>query len=553
MARELFIFKSVLPNYDNNTHYYFTDALAYFDYLTQNYEYVNCPLDNSRDNTNVIKISANALNFDYNEATYVIDCEIRPSIAGAPKKLLYWKCFYISTSTLQSGFVRMNLSVDYWGTYIHKANIHSTKILRCNRNIGNGVYDNPTMTKLDIVNGYVKQIKTPLLPRPSYMDEGSLGVFFVADVITSEDTNLRSYTSSTFLFHVGLGLFKTLILNYINTSVPAEQREIAIASLNRVNPISLALSYVSNIFQTTAERKVRVKKAYVIPSSRINISTKYYKFKTRSPYFEQAEITFDAHIVYPSVIKDAYAIDNADLDEDYLYMVGVYGNGLLISKQTSDIVIDIQYIVNEADIEVKICNGSQEKDITSAFEATITGNSEEATSLQKIGFWSKLLSNAVGLTMSGSGEMLSSYKTMGYAGVALSGVDLALKGFNLGLGNTDPLNPVGITSNGGAGATYSWNLTDEMIAQRRVSYPYVLTYFKSLADEKAKARKNGVSFEVFDLSLTDIASNYSLLGTDASETRTFITMSSEVDGVPTEARNTIRNKLLAGIYYVVVQ
>lgn len=552
MSRQLFIFKSVLPNYDNNTHYYFTDALAYFDYLTQNYDYIYLPLDNSRDNTNVIKPSASAFDFDYNEATYVIDCEIRPSIAGAPRKLLYWKCFYINTSTLQSGFVRMNLSVDYWGTYIHKANITSTKILRCNRNIGNGVYDNPTMTKLDIVNGYVKEIKTPYLPRPSYMDEGTLGVFFVADVITSEDTNMRSYTSSTYLFHVGLGFFKTAIINFINTSYPAEQREQAIASINRINPISLALSYVSNIFQTTAERKVRVKKAYVIPSSRISISTKYYKFKTQSPYFE-GEITFDAYIVYPNVIKDVYAIDNADLDENYLYMVGVYGNGLLISKQTSDIVIDIQYIVNETDIEVKICNGSQEKDITSAFEATITGNSEEATSLQKIGFWSKLLSNAVGLTMSGSGEMMKSYSTMGYAGVALAGVDLALKGFNLGLGNTDPLNPVGITSNGGAGSTYSWYLTDEMIAQRRVSYPYVLTYFKSLADEKAKVRKNGVSFEVFDLSLSDIASNYDLLGTDTNETRTFITMSSEVDGVPTEARNTIRNKLLAGLYYVVIQ
>ena len=192
------------------------------------------------------------------------------------------------------------------------------------------------------------------------MDESELGVFFVADVITSEDTNMRSYTSSTYLFHVELAHFKTLILNFINTSVPAENRDIAIASLNRINPVSLALSYVSNIFQTTAERKVRVKKAYVIPSSRINISTKFYSFKTRSPYFEAAEITFDAHIVYPNVIKDVMAIDNADLDEDYLYMVGVYGNGLSISKQTSDIVIDIQYIVNEADIEVKICNGSQD-------------------------------------------------------------------------------------------------------------------------------------------------------------------------------------------------
>lgn len=521
MARELYIFKSVLPNYDNNTHYYFTDALAYFDYLTQNYYHIFLPLDNSRDNTNVIKVSASAFDFDYNEATYVIDCEIRPSIAGAPRKLLYWKCFYINTSTLQSGFVRMTLSVDYWGTYIYKANLSNYQITRCNRNIGEGLYDKPKITSSLPVQFIAD----------GTISESDITIVFKASVIIYKEEGFNDYINTIEYYAMTLSDIRTKVGNMSAGNLS-----------NEMDGITLASMYISSIFATAGSSEwdnleAQVLEIYALPSAWVDMTSVSMSFKIKSMFNPMSILTdSDFKTIYN---KTRFKYKTFTIPQDSVnrrYRVGTFKNGLWLDLKTETNYYAIHHMISNGGINITMDNGIEQIDISNEFKIPVLAKGYGSDISENLGIMGKFLSKLCNI-----GMKLTTPLT---APSGLFSIPELIASFQSSIA------PTTNEGSGNAFTTFANSLTATAIANRQLNSPFGYFQVASIDDEDAKARKTGAMFYICDMDLPTIAT-HTLLGS-GTDTRTYAVVNCEVDGVPTEARNTIRNKLLAGIYYVVV-
>ena len=142
----LLLYAGITPN-ANNKHYLYND-IAKFKTALQSYLLKSVTLDNFRINSAVIKVKIDETitTTNYKNVTYAINENDNV-------------CYIVKSGILQSGFVIYDCDVDYWGTYIAQASLSHINVLRCNRNIDIGVYDNINTTKnnvqtrFDIPNG----------------------------------------------------------------------------------------------------------------------------------------------------------------------------------------------------------------------------------------------------------------------------------------------------------------------------------------------------------------------------------------------------------------
>ena len=514
----LLLYAGITPN-ANNKHYLYND-IANFKTALQSYLIKSVTLDNFRINSAVIKVKIDETitTENYKNVTYAINENDNV-------------CYIVKSGILQSGFVIYDCDVDYWGTYIAQASLSHINVLRCNRNIDIGVYDNINTTKnnvqtrFDIPNGdYVIDNSTtpPTEYKQYYKFENAYIVFCMTYNIAQ--TGAGS-TSATGMFAFNL---KTLYQKFVALN----------KNLLYTNPIELARACVggiygvqgSNGYGLTSILDARVIKAYIMPKELIHASTSSLGIKviSKSMYGNFADSNaLDVLEVSNLMFHKDFTLN---INPNYNYYVGTINKGLKITRDTSGAtVIRYQGIVNNNDIQVIVKQGDNQQDITSEFEIDLTYNEGDVTNLSGIKQALKMGLSTVGTLA--SGNYLSA-------------------GLNLAGGVVDTMGQHHIGKQAGNGdAVTTFYKTGNTSIGLGLAYPYGFTTCESTSDEQVNARNKGAFYDCYVPSLSNIF-RFEFIGVGTQQDATFVQAKLCVDNVPSQAITEITTRLSKGVYMV---
>lgn len=530
MARVLDIYFNFTPNQDNNTHYCFSDQLAYISHLFYNVTSISVNLDNYRINTGVVKIKKSAVSEEIRNATYVVEME-KPT----GQSFLTWqiiRCWHVKSYEELDYYV-LHVEVDLWGTYFKYASLSNINVLRCNRNIGHGIYDEVRNTDIDVISTTKQKPYTSngwLTDNGEWAFEEYVNVVFAVEYNIEQQVFGSDHISTTGMFAISI----------------KDLRAKAHSDYAGLAGVLYAMDMIGGIFGVNASwgspLDARILKAWILPNPCITKSNKTLTFKSKSIYAKNAQIDIVAYQVEPT--RKSLQYRNIDYTLGKATYFGTYNNGLKLKPYTdAKLHVFASFQVGVSDLSVVIMQGESQKDITNAFELQLTTNVGETTTLRYI---AKSFNTAFGASKSAFGDTAKGGALGGPVFAGIAGVGSVVNSA-LGMINQQPV--IDSAIGGGDGATNYYGYHEETISGSTwycVRNPFMSFVFDSVEDESAKARLYGASFNVVvsDLSTLD---NNTLLGTGTFDD-TYIVANMRVDGVPKDAKTYIENAFKNGIY-----
>ena len=515
----LLLYTGITPN-SNNIHYLY-DNLATFKTTLQSYLLQSVIMDNYRINSGIIKvvIDTTLTEANYKNVTYAINETDNV-------------CYIVKNGILQSGCAIYDCDVDYWGTYIAQASLSHINVLRCNRNIDIGIYDNIKATKnnvqtrFDIPNGeYV--IDNTTTPPTEYKQFYQLERLFIVFCMTyNVEQNVWGGTSATGMFALRL----SDVLSKYKTDNPSITYP--------PNVIEIARAWVGGIYGVTAtngygfatHNDAKITKAYILTGDLIypTQSTTVVSVTSKSMYgsYDSNNPLTVWEIININLHKDF----TININPNFNYYVGTINKGLKITRDTSGAtLIRYQSIVNNNDIQVIVKQGDNQQDITSEFEIDLTYNEGDVTNLSGIKQALKMGLSTIGTVA--SGNYLS-------AGLNLAGGVVDMIGthhYGQQVGNGD-----GVTT-----------FIKQGNAQKGLccAYPYGFTTCESVTDEQVNARNKGAYYDCYVSTLASIFT-FAFIGTGTQQDATFVQAKLNVDNVPMQAVTEITTRLNKGVYLV---
>ena len=530
MARVLRLYANFTPNQANNTYYHYHDALGYFYGPLYDLNYAEIELDNYRINLNTIKIKKSALanaQIDIKQCTYAIDMFKGDS---AYSRSIY-KCYFIRSYEELDYYV-LNVEIDLWGTYIKDATISNINVLRCNRNIGYGVYDEIQNTKetddmgRTFVRPYIENAW--LTDDAQYGHDDYISIVYVVEHNISQQVFGDDYISMTKMYSSTFTHLRSLVHNDYKSR----------------SGVEIASDVIGGIFGATGNLgtlDARVIKAWVLPNPLFYRSGLARTLKSKCTYSNGQEITITANEVQPR--RDALQFHNVAYDINEAIYFGAYNYGLKLKRYTKPLQMEIVANVGPIDLQIIVKQGEDQKDITQSFEIPLTTNSSVTTTLRQI---------AKAFTMSVGAErnMVRDFLQGGGGATGAVNAGLGFASTIMGMVNLTPRIDKAIGGGGGTTIYYSTHTEEHSGETWHYSLnPFVMTRFMSVEEENKHARYYGASFNeiISDLSTID---SYDLLGTgeDLTFSDTYIVANVRVSGVPKEAKDYIENVFKNGFY-----
>lgn len=548
MARNLYIYKGITPNIENGA-FLVGGAYEYICHL-QPYLLKTIALNNYRINTDVVKVK---LTSDFDELqthniTYLIDANIEEQGEGIIVN--YFRAYMVNSFKLQSDMIIFNITIDLWATYHNDASIKNVLITRSNRAIGKGYYDDitKTYTQENFLNRLVAMggiDGTQSDYGVKYINESEVNIVFLAKVVTARNTIGTDIHSITQLFCVNIADIRTYFEAIQNLT----------SDITKVNGVSLAIDLISHIYSLDdpdLNYNIEIIRAWVVTDAVAHRTATQSRMKVKSKpfYADHADMSFWAYFVQPSHIVETKELTGVNYDIDYKYFAGSYGDGIELKNEVNNnFLIELEYCVTESDMQITIMQGDKQKDITSAFEVSLSGQSQVEDKLHKVARWAHNI-----------GDMISFGKNAVSNGMATQGVGALLPFSEYVIGLTNQFSdarPSGTIAKGGGACTFAWSLSLTDIANHKLNYPYYFTRFKSVFDEKKKARRYGAQFmehipheQVH--TLLSYINTFNLLGEDNDFNTTFVAFEAYIEGVPLEAVNFLRNLFHNGVYLIAI-
>lgn len=519
----LLLYTRITPNTSNGKHYLYDNLTTYKNFLST-YLLKRIELDNYRINANVIKVK--------------IDNDITPTNYTRVTYALneFDNTFYIvNDAMIQSGFVIYTCTVDNWGTFISDALLSNICVQRCNRNIGVGIYQDINATKTNV--------QVPFAIPQEYQVEGHADawkfneMYIVFSLTYNVEQSVFGGISACNMFALNL---QDLYEKYVNGAKDEEEKQVR----SYENPLDIALNIVGGIYGTQATSNygqsvtndAKVTKCYFMPSNLIFTTglANVISVKSKSMYG-----TYDALGVYEISNVQAYRTFTITVNPNLNYYVGSYNKGIKLIRTTENAINVTYKCINKYnELQVIVMQGDNEEDITTEFETTITLNDGDITNLSGIFHVLNTSLKAGGAIVGGvtadkpKGRWDALGSSVGAVGYALEPLQNRFYGKQQGSGD-------------GLSTFWRAGLASAGIGIRT---PFAYTKCESINDEQEIARKYGAMFNTYVPSLTSIYS-YNLLGT-GTFSDTYVQANVNVDGVPTVARNEIKQKLQQGIYLI---
>lgn len=466
-----------------NTHVFYENIDDYISYL--GVFYIGFEEGRYTLNGNLAEVELPAV-IDVDEITY-----IAWNNQGA------WRFYYVRSSVYQSGYGIFNLEVDLWATYISRARLSNIRVTRCNRNVGNGIYDPIPAT-----------LERNFTRLGGEINEDDLAIIYVVAYATGTSSILVNNSATA------LGIFAN------------EFSGIGSARPDGVSKIDWAIELVSGIFSaqaTIGDLDANVLKAYIVPKEVLsikNVSVPIFKVKTPTfngtltPSYEVAPF------IYPVLF-------NIDIDPNKKYYVGTKHAGVEIVRTTQPTQIYYNYIVKQDGLQVIVQQGDKMLDITDAFQVGLTSNDGNFTATERVARSLQIM----GGIASGVFQIMDG--GAGYVTGALATTNALTKIVEQGNAR--------YTQGGDGVSTYRALLGGIMS-------PYYMQTNTSIDNEKANARLYGATFNQQVESIDYIFSR-NLLG-NGTLTDTYLSAEIRVDGVPTDARDVIASSIRSGVYCI---
>lgn len=477
------IYKNKTPNQPNSLHYLFSNFANYLAELGT--PFLQFALNSYRINSGTIEVATNAPLSDVDEITYVID-----------NRDNYNRCYFVDYAEIQSGYLILRVHVDWWASYLYKANVSNVRVTRCNRNVGIGIYD------------------------PIQATKG--GAFEKMDATRDFDVDDLAIIY-TVVFATGVS---SLLVNNSGTSLSIFANELSSIEdpPTGMSKLDWAISLVSGIYgaqATIGSVDANVLSAYLIPKEYISIKSGIVPvFKTKPPAGEKTLTpSFEvAPLIFPVVINKA-------INPNYEYYVGTKLSGLKLTRTTeAQISIRYEFIVKQDGLQVFVRQGAQMLDITDAFSVGLTSNDGSLTSSQKIAKGIQ----AIGGIASGAFQIMKG--GAGYVTGALQ-ITSAISSV-IEQGNAK-------YSQGGDG------VSTFRLLSGAVDDPFYCAKYESTDDEAAHARLFGATFNQ-QLTSLDSVFTFPYLGSGTAET--YLAATCEINGVCMNARDDIIAQLKEGVY-----
>lgn len=532
MARKVYLMTGVTPNYKNNTHYIFDDdgdgKNAYIGELTRAGGQVITTVDikDYRIVNNNLIISAGLLSgSDPLLISYVVDVDNETN---------YFRCYYTRNCEIKSDLVFYNLELDIFATYCPKAQFRNMHVKRCNRFVGVGIYDPVANCSITSNAGY-KQISvdgfaTSTTQAICYLEESETAVLFSLSFVIRQNLAGTDVTTTTKMFGCSMKTIRDTLENAgVNTN-GIRGVELANALISGINKVP----GTGGTFGLLKDLDATVMNIYILPTQCVEFDIKQYQFKSHTIYTTD-EVSIVVLDVKETKTENSY---RRNLDKNYKWYFGTLSRSMELTQKTQ--TDDVYLIVNTSfsRLNVTIRQGAQEIDITDAFTMQQSGTAQSTDALQKIGF---IANKAIDAIITGVGIYT------GNVGVGAYGVSKLIGGqIKDFIGSQNRANVSTAGGGGDASFTYGWKYYKYNNKYYNV-FPLLYIGIKSVIDEEEKARRTGVAYDLY--MHFDTITNYELLGT-GSETRTYLEADAEIDGVPTEAIDYIKDKFNAGIYYV---
>ena len=516
MARQLRLYSGINPNQDKNLHYFFSNASLFINEL-QSHLIATIPLDNYRINLNTAKVGlSNDINMaNFEKVTYIIDYD---------DVTKYFKCYYVDSILLQD-YAIYNLSVDLWATYIVNASFSNIHVTRCNRELNpKGIYDDVLETyerREEAVNAFYED-------EPGIIYDENVYMVFLCEYNVEQSAIWGDqHISATGLFAVQLSTLR---------------------GTTAKSAVEIAIDAVGGVIKIANNMDARTLQAWLLPSYLIDLGAKtsdiqtpkYYSFQSKG---KDGNYTFNGYLVNPNT--KTIDLIGTTFNLNYATYIGTrnncYKTKRFVDKYMNE--LELYAFVGTNNLQIVMIQGDAQKDLTKDFEVTLTTNNGEVTGIRAV-------ADVIGKTLTSTLGFFASKKTFGSWGGASAFAKSASSEFK-----TDPTISSAVGSGDGANLYWRpiWPNETDQDELKKLNAPIIIEKFKSTRDEEMHARMEGANFDEY-ISGFEYPLTKALLGTGAHLTfnYTYIVASCTIEGVPSDAKELINNKLDNGIYYKVL-
>lgn len=471
------------------------------------------------------------------------------------KRRFYIQNYYYfvkSIKTIGNAF-HLQLELDYFSTYYDTFKAFNFNVSRSNMKLGTGLYDPIQLTNTSPVYEYLdySMTTTEKSEAPnSLLRYDALSIVFSLNFNVVQ--NKFGNVATTRLFAINLYDLKKAYCDKTNDAKEKLNR-------SKVNPIDLAIAFVGGINKVSAVgiyggNDCEVLKAYLIDTEKIALMR-----EGLAGVISSNQYNLDSYgIVYLVRPLQTERLFHFNKKTNYKYYIGTKAKGLPLIKTTENYNNEkLLYIYRfgATDVQILVKYGEEEMDITDQFELAITTNQGEMTGIRAI---SNALKLGIGTTTSLVANTSIIKKAKGELLGTLSGASGIVSTINNTFDNINQKYNGNIKGNGIGIANFYYLLQDfssdvDINLKRPVSYnPYVITSYKSLIDEEANARLNGVAtnFKYFgeDFISQLVFGGYTPIQEKNDNDPVYIKCDCEISNIPYEAIEIIKNIFNNGIY-----
>lgn len=537
MSRYLYGYKNFTPNAKGATHYLIENTTAgisrYMSVASEGGRNIlTFSETNYRVNNGSIALAyLGAVLTNWQNITYFIERDVETG---------FFMCYYVESAVIASGNVYFNVRVDYWASYLLKANISDIHVTRCNRNVGNGYYDEIKKCCISSLSDRVKipQIDAPIVADSNgFIDEQSVAFVFSVSMVLVQNVLGTNSVSNTYLCAIELDKVRECFTN-------------ASIDVSSFNGFELAQQLISGIYKTgngsakTGDFNAFVNAIWCIPSFMLGnlVFSSGYNFHSKCAIGANTDLSFNTALIESDYFS--WVISMPNLDKNFKWYFGTITGGLPLQLGTSSEHLYIEVDLSNNDINLTARQGDTTKDITNMFVVDSVGSTQQESDLKALVRNLGIVADVVNVGL----QALKGGLSGGTIGALISGTSGLIHQAQGYLSMINEPNATATNARGKATASYCHYVYSYQIANHLLNYPFYFTGVKSASNEKETARKEGVNFNVYVDSLRSVL-NYDLLG-EGTETDTFIMCDATIENIPLTARDDIAKQLKEGVSYV---
>ena len=485
---------SILPNEEKNEFYYFKQADNYLSALLP-YKLTDITnVENFLIITGTINIKYNILNINqlmntsYISLTYTSENDLKT-----------YQFYKVLTKEIRKEYCVFSVEKDLWANGLcQNAMFDSCKVLRCNRNIGTGVFDNVNNLKsnVPIYTMYDSAENTPITD-----------LAFIVECVTKVNNSTIFQTQISTSTHLYLCDF------------PLQESEFP--------SIDAMISYIQEIFalkypNRPEEAESNIIKCFIIEKKYINCDTS----KNNYVYLKFGPDENLKMKGYPLIggLKDTNII-LSNLNNNYKNYFGTKGKYLLINNKNASQKIIFRTITSNDDLSMQLIYEDNILDITDQFLISLTTNDGNLTTQQEIQKNLKQIANVAS----------------GIFQISAGGAGLVTGAAQIAGSFTQSLNQGINASKSTSGDGYVNFINNDILIY---SKPFYIISYESLFDETENAKKKGINFNSFIDFDSIFTKDYIVENTD----KTFIQAIVNLPNVDIENKTYIESLLQNGIY-----